>query len=45
MDQAGRAGDSGLLATLVPEFRRELAAVDAFIDDLRLRGATADHAG
>lgn len=41
LDHAGRAGDSDLLATLLPAFRRELAAVDAFIDALRLRRAGA----
>ncbi|MGH8029349.1 MAG: response regulator [Arenimonas sp.] len=45
MDHAGRAGDCDTLARLVPEFRRELAAVDACIDALRLRGVTVDHAG
>jgi CheY-like chemotaxis protein/HPt (histidine-containing phosphotransfer) domain-containing protein len=45
MDVAGRAGDADTLATLLPGFKRELAAVDAFIDALRLRRATVGHAG
>jgi CheY-like chemotaxis protein/HPt (histidine-containing phosphotransfer) domain-containing protein len=44
MDQAGRADDGDALARLVPQFQHELAAVDAFIDALRLRSATTDHA-
>jgi CheY-like chemotaxis protein/HPt (histidine-containing phosphotransfer) domain-containing protein len=45
MDRAGRAGDGDALAPLLAEFQHELAAVDAFIDALRLRSTTADHAG
>ena len=45
LDHAGRAGDSDRLAELLPDLQRELAAVDAFIDALRARGATAAEPG
>ena len=34
MEQAGKAGDTGALADLLPRFEAELAAVDRFIGSL-----------